>query len=159
MRAIKAEQINKRVRKSSFIEYFTNRYGPTSTERANERELNDKLNKFYMDIVYGNFVDSDIERLEADRRIIQLAIDDCTRKVNKNFILMTSLNLLASNGSPYINLSEYQELVDEVHNKYYTYSIIFKGLNDYIITGNPGFLVSLSAQFNSKGTSPMKRML
>ena len=157
MRPIKPEAINKRIRPSSFIEFFKNKYG--TTQRANDQEIIEKLTRFYTDIAYGNFVDKDIEIIQNDPRIMQLATEECNIRVTKAFIYINALNSMNYLNNPYISMPEYQEVVDETYGKYYTYSIILKGLVDYNVSKNPLILKTLSAQFNSRGTTPMRRML
>ncbi len=160
MRALK-QILNTKPKNSKFFEYFINRYGEAATRDATEEEILKNIRSLYVDIVYGNInQDRYIDYLVAYPKVLDIAIKDSYRNVMKFFILGESMRSTQVSGNNIITIPQFNEVMDEVNQKYTNYTIIYNTLCGFVNSNyNKGYFASAAVQFANPSTRYMKTVL
>ena len=156
MRPIK-QSMNAKQRNSKFFEYFLKNYGDSCTITATDDDIKKNLKNLYLDLAFGNIIHQDNKYLQYiynDTRIMSLAAQDTQKKLFEIYIIIESLKFARSNNMQFAMLPQYNDVFNEFNIKYVTYSILNKGITDFVSSGgNKDYLVQITVQFNN----PMNR--
>jgi hypothetical protein len=161
MRALKTV-LNAKPKNSKFFDYFINRYGEAATRDASEEEILKNIRSLYVDIVYGNInQDRYIDYLIAYPKVLNVAIQDSYKNVMKFYILGESMRIAQVSGSSnIITIPQFNEVLDEINQKYSNYTIIYNTLCGFVQSNyNKGYFASAAAQFANPNTRYMKTVL
>ena len=166
MRALKPSVLNKKIRNSKFFDHFISQYGPSCTAKSSNKEIEDKLKMFYLDLAFGNLQQQKYyQYLVGDTRIVDEALQDLQNRMLEAVVYRDALKFTASiNNQESFNIRSnpmYNKCVNDSENKVYAYSVLIDGLTEYKNSGlgqdgyihpemcNPQYLVKISIQINS----------
>ncbi len=153
MRAIR-QVLNAKPKNSKFFDHFIKTNGERATVDVGDEEILKYLRSFYIDLSYGNVQqDKYLQYLWADPRIVRIAINDTQQKLMSSYIIVESLKFARGSNLQPTLLEQYEPTFYEAQARYFTYSVLNKGLVDFLNTGDPAHLVAISVQFNN----PMNR--
>lgn len=150
MKEYKPQILNKKPRPSRFYESFIESKGPQGVTRATNAEIQKNLKSFYLDLAYGNIVqDKYMTFIMEEPRVFQEAVNDVSNRIMEYTIILRSMDCAISNNLPIIA----QPMFNVTYNKYMmkanTYNTILTGLQNFMMSLDIGYLVSISAQLNS----------
>ena len=153
MKNIKQIQTQKQ-RPSKFFEYFIKNYGESATRTVNTDEIYKNLKSLYLDLAFGNLQQERYyQYLYSDIRIMQIAANDLHEKVMETYIVVESLKFAKGMGFQPTTLEQYSRVLLENQTKFFTYSVLQKNINDFLMTGDINCLINIAVQFNN----PMNR--
>lgn len=150
MKEYKPQILNKKPRPSRFYESFIESKGPSGVTRATSAEIQRNLKSFYLDLAHGNIVqDKYMTFIMEEPRVFQEAFNDVSNRIMEYTIILRSMDCAMANNLPIIA----QPMFNVTYNKYMmkanTYNVIFTGLQNFMMSMDVSYLVSISAQLNS----------
>jgi hypothetical protein len=151
----KSNQIQtQKQRPSKFFEYFIKNYGESATKTVNDDEIFKNLKSLYLDLAFGNLQQEKyFQYLYSDFRIMQIAANDLHQKVMESFIVAESLKFARNMNFQATSLEQFGNTLLNAETKYFTYSVLHKGVTGFLMSGDINALISISVQFNN----PMNR--
>lgn len=150
MRPFKPQIGNKKLKPSRFFENFIQQKGPGGITRASSMEIKKNLRSFYLDLAYGNVVQEKyMEFIYSDSRVINEAMIDIENKLLEFTIVLRSMDVAINTNDPIISQPQFNEIYGAYLTRSNTYEVILVGLKNFAATGDPNYLVSISAKLNA----------
>jgi len=148
MRAFKPEVAKKNMKDARFFEYFKDRGG---VNRATTQEIRDKLMLLFKDLIFGNVVqDKYMEAIMGEPRIMQEAIIFAEANLMENHILVQSMDCAIQCRLPSVlSLPTFDQIYTKYTLRATTYGTILAELKNFVMSGNPEYLVAISVKLNS----------
>ena len=148
-------------RDSKFFENLRRQYGGTIPYSSiTPQDVASNLRSFYLDLSFGNIQqDKYIQILEESPVIIDVALRDLYAKSMKAYVLLESLKVTKQTNAQITKYKQFDEIMNEADNKYYTYMSLYDGVTAYSKTRDKNYLIAISAKFSNPMNRDTRRVL